>query len=155
MKSSCRAELLGLITVLVLVGISVAFAQDSEVFGDKLGFVPITNATQGTISGTGTAIGTLNGNTLVIEGIFEGLSSPATAAHIHIAPPGQHGPVVFPLEVSNDTSGEITGTADLTDEQLQTLRDNNFYVMVHSQDNPGGELRAWLMSNYQAQAEGM
>lgn len=149
-----RAALLGAIVAFGF-SISIALAQNGEVFGDKLGFVPVTNATAGTISGTGWVSATLEGNTLTVRGSFEGLSSSATAAHIHMAAPGQNGPVIIPLEVTNDTSGEITGNAELNEEQLQQLRDHHLYVMVHSEDNPGGELRAWLFDGYEPPSEGI
>ncbi|MCB9920404.1 MAG: CHRD domain-containing protein [Planctomycetes bacterium] len=66
----------------------------------------------------------------------------ATAAHIHRAPTGTNGPVVFPLAGGPSVfTGETTvlSAADLTD-----LRSGNFYVNVHSSTFPGGEIRTQL-----------
>jgi hypothetical protein len=125
------------------MGMTQALAQ--SVFGDKLGFVARNNANQETILGTGWVRATLDGNVLVVEGQYSGLGSPATAAHIHLAPPGQHGPVVFPLEFTAAADGTLSGTFELNDAQLAELLAHNLYVNVHTQANPGGQIRAWLM----------
>ena len=113
-------------------------------FGDKLGEVPVDRATTDMINGTGNVTATLDGNQLEVTGTFEGLGTPATAAHIHHGPPGIPGPVVFDLSVTNDVSGEVSGTIELSDEQVQLLRNREYYVQIHSEQNPDGVLRAWL-----------
>jgi hypothetical protein len=130
-------------TLFIALGVMHAAAQTQ--FGDKLGFVAVNNSNSPTITGTGWVRATLDGSTLTVEGEFENLSSQATNAHIHLAPPGQHGPVVLPLEFTQATSGTLSGTFELTDEQLSELLAMNFYVNVHTELNPGGEVRAWLM----------
>ncbi|CAN5747402.1 hypothetical protein BH24DEI2_BH24DEI2_21800 [soil metagenome] len=95
---------------------------------------------------------TLDGTTLTIEGSFEGLSSDlmevdGTPAHIHQAPAGENGPVILPLEVEaneDDRSGTLSGTFELTDEQLAAYEAGNLYVNIHTQDYPDGEIRAQL-----------
>jgi hypothetical protein len=133
-------------TVVALVAtMAVTQALAQSVFGDKLGFVARNNANQQTILGTGWVRATLDGNVLVVEGEYSGLGSPATAAHIHLAPPGQHGPVVFPLEFTAAAEGTLSGTFELSDAQMAELLAHNFYVNVHTEANPGGQIRAWLM----------
>lgn len=127
-----------------IVSVAPAFAQNAVEFGDTLGEVPVDGGTTDSINGSGEVSATLDGNQLELSGTFEGVSSPATAAHIHQGAPGQSGPVVFELEVSNATSGTVEGSAELSDEQVELLRDANFYVQIHTEDNPSGELRAWL-----------
>ncbi len=65
-----------------------------------------------------------------------------TAAHIHLAPAGSNGPVVIVL--SAVPFSNVGGSAILTDEQVTDLKAGNFYINVHSQDNPGGVLRGQL-----------
>jgi hypothetical protein len=132
-------------SVLIIVGMSPALAQDVERFGDKLGEVPVDGATTDTIAGTGQVSATLSGNQLQVTGTFEGLLSPATAAHIHQGAPGIPGPVVLELSVNNATSGVVNGSFELTDEEVELLRAANFYVQIHSEQNPGGVIRGWLM----------
>jgi hypothetical protein len=74
---------------------------------------------------------------------FSGLSGPATAAHIHgPAAPGKNAGVVVPLG-TNPTS-PIRGTAKLTAEQEQQLAAGEFYVNVHTKEDPGGAIRGQL-----------
>ena len=71
--------------------------------------------------------------------------APATAAHIHEAPPGVAGPVVVPLsEVPSDdfSSGCEQVGRDLAKEILKNPAD--YYVNVHNAEFPGGALRGQL-----------
>lgn len=68
------------------------------------------------------------------------LTGPATAAHLHKAPPGVAGPVAVPL-VTPDT-GASAGRVTLTAEQIADLKAGNLYVNVHTAMNPMGEIRA-------------
>lgn len=103
-------------------------------------------------SATGDVTATLEGNTLTVDGSFEGLSSDlmevaGTPAHIHQAAAGENGDVIYPLEVqANDDnrSGTLSGTFDLTDEQVAAYQAGNLYVNIHTQDHPGGEIRVQL-----------
>lgn len=128
-----------------LLALAASQAQAQTVFGDKLGFIAVNNTNRENVSGTGWVRATLDGNTLVVEGEFENLSSPIVAAHIHLAPRGQHGPVLFPLEYSGTTEGTLSGTFTLSEAHLEALRAINFYVNVHSEKSPDGEIRAWLV----------
>lgn len=136
-----------MLTGLVVVATMVlgGFASAQEVFGEKLGFVPINNSNRANIAGTGWVKATLTGTTLVVEGEFRNLASRATAAHIHLGAPGQNGPVVLPLVLSGEREGTISGTFDLTEALLTELRAMRLYVNVHSESSPAGEVRAWLV----------
>ena len=107
----------------------------------------------------GSAAATLDdaGMTLTLEGSYTGLSSPlqevmGSAAHIHEAPRGENGPVVVPLTITPDEtdplSGTFAGTATIGDGEselaLETLAANNYYINIHTVDNPDGELRGQI-----------
>ena len=143
MQRLWRHVLLMLVAV-ALAGLAPVIAQEATEFGDKLGELPVDRATNAMINGTGNVTATLNGNTLEVSGTFEGIDTPATAAHIHQGAPGMSGPPIFDLEVTNDTQGEVSGTIELSDEQIDLLRDRQMYVQIHSEQNPDGVLRAWL-----------
>jgi hypothetical protein len=108
--------------------------------------MPTTPQTVTTITGEGEVILTLNGNTLTVTGDFAGMNSAATMAHVHNGPPAQPGPVVYQLEVTKMTGGEISAVLELSDEQVTALRNNELYIQVHSETNPPGELRGWVFA---------
>lgn len=97
---------------------------------------------------SGSATASLNSaeNTLTLNGDFSGLTGPATAAHIHgPAREGATAGVIFPLQVDSATSGSVSGTwTGMTAEQVQQLRDGLYYVNIHTEMNPPGEIRGQL-----------
>jgi hypothetical protein len=84
-------------------------------------------APDGSISGTITTSG--------VEG---------TMAHIHEAPMGQNGPVIVPFTKTSDTVWSAPAGAKLTEAQLQSLKNGNLYLNVHSATNKPGEIRGQL-----------
>jgi hypothetical protein len=69
---------------------------------------------------------------------------PATAAHIHIAPPDVAGPVVVPLEPPTDGSSEGCIVVD-RELALAILKNpENYYVNVHNANYPAGAARGQL-----------
>ena len=133
-----------ILTTVCCLSLAVSFAQGNS-FRARLSEVPVTPQTYRTITGVGEVFASLEGNTLTVEGTFEGLSSAASGAHVHNAPKAMNGPPIGALEVTSSPAGEVTGTLELTDEQRQALINEELYVVVHSQNNPGGELRGWLL----------
>ena len=67
-----------------------------------------------------------------------------TAAHIHMAPSGQNGPVIIPLNKTGDNTWSVPANTILTSAQFDAYRAGNLYVNVHSAANPSGEIRAQL-----------
>lgn len=77
--------------------------------------------------------------TLSWELDYSGLSGDATAAHFHgPADAGANAPPVVPLEEFADGS---EGSAELTDAQAEELMAGKWYLNVHTEKNPGGEIR--------------
>lgn len=98
--------------------------------------------------GTGTARITLNqGRGQVCWSIHvEDVTLPATAAHIHVAPAGDPGPVVVGLSAP-DADGNSSGCVTGVDRSLiKAIRQNpsQYYVNVHTTDFPGGAVRGQL-----------
>ena len=125
---------------------SASTQAQTETYRARLSPMPTTPQTVSTITGEGEVILTLNGNTLSVQGNFEGMNSVATMAHIHNGPPAQPGPVVHALEITKMPAGEITAELELSDAQVTALRNNELYVQVHSETNPPGELRGWIFA---------
>lgn len=101
---------------------------------------------------TGTATSTLTGTMLMVAGEFSGLSSPlmevaGTPGHVHQAPAGENGDVVFPLTVSSadGMSGTFSLSTELTPEQLAAYNAGELYLNFHTEMHGGGELRGQLM----------
>ncbi len=129
---------------LLLFGSAGVSAQDMNSLHGRLSPMPVTPATVKSITGQGQVTAKLNGSTLTLTGTFEGMSSPATMAHIHLGPKAIPGPVILRLDVSNGVSGRISGSLTLTPEQVQALHAESLYIQIHSETNPEGELRGWL-----------
>ena len=72
-----------------------------------------------------------------------GLSGQATMAHFHgPATQGENAPPVISLsENGAAVSNPIKGQATLTPEQAQQMTAGEWYINVHTQANPGGEIR--------------
>jgi len=98
------------------------------------------------IAGLGSASAVLSGTKLSITGSFEGLRSPATIAQLHEGRgTGVRGPVIFDLTVTKAVSGTIEGSFDLSADQVENLRKGRFYVQIHSEKAPDGNLWGWLL----------
>ena len=94
-----------------------------------------------TIAGMGSLTAVLAGKQVTITGTFEGLRSPATTAQIHRGPKGIRGPAILDLTVSKAVKGTISGSFELTPEQIEDLRNGErWYVQIQSERAPDGNL---------------
>ena len=122
-----------------------AVAQAKAQFRARLSTVPIDVAMQSTIAGNGSATATLTGRKLSVTGTFSNLKTPATLAKIHSAPKGMRGPAVFDLTVTKATSGTLEGEFELTPAQVKDVTEGRFYIQLHSEKAPEGNLWGWLL----------
>ena len=111
---------------------------------------------------TGTMTAQLNGEAglwvLTYEIIYEGLTGPATVGHIHDAinpeptPPftERFGPPVHDLDsLDSPIQGDWTyldAAQPLTDEHVENLLAGRFYVNIHTEQFPNGEIRGQLLA---------
>jgi hypothetical protein len=128
----------------VMLGAGAA-AQGTRTFKARLSWIPIDAAMAATVAGSGTATATLSGTRLSVTGSFEGLRSPATAARLHRGVKGVRGPALSDLTIARATSGAISGELELTAPQVEDLGRERFYVMIHSEQAPEGNLWGWLL----------
>src|SRR5260221_8574916 len=79
---------------------------------------------------------------------FSGLTSAASAAHIHgPGGPGVAAPVIIPLTgFPATTSGTYSNTFAITPTQVSELTNGLTYVNIHDSVFPGGEIRGQLTS---------
>ena len=130
---------------LVLLAVTLA-AQGQETYKVRLSPVPADQKTRPDLAGSGSLTATLSGTKLSINGSFEGLKAPATLAELRSGPvAGVRGPVIATLTIAKATSGSISGSADLTPQQMANLRKNGLYVQIYSEKTQAeGVLWGWL-----------
>jgi hypothetical protein len=147
-KRQWRPAALAIFLTAMLLSLALAGgAQNTETFKARLSPVPINISMMATVAGSGSLVATLSGKQLTIQGTFEGLHSPATTAQIHRGPKAIPGPVVPNLEliVTKAAKGTISGTIELTPEQIADLRNGQWYVQIQSERAPDGNLWGWLL----------
>lgn len=131
------------------VAAMLAFAligQTGQTYKARLSAVAADARTRAELAGAGTASATLAGSKLTINGSFEGLRSAATTAQLHSAvAAGVRGPAIQDLTVSKATNGMISGTVDLTSQQIESLHRGGLYVQIQSEKAPEGVLWGWLI----------
>lgn len=148
-------RLLAGIGVALLVTAGTAWGQLGAPFSGTL--EPVDGSDGAT--GTGFLYSVLDyypeGPKLMVNGTFDGMSSPATVAHLHRSTKGPEepggptpGPVLFNLDVSTSTDGTLNGSWWITEEQAEELRQGWYYVQVHSEANPAGALRGYLLQGF-------
>ena len=88
----------------------------------------------------------IDGNEFCYTLEVSGLSAPAVAAHVHLAPRHVAGPVVVPLTVPAETSFEVSSCTTADAALLADIAANpsGYYVNVHTSMNPPGETRGQL-----------
>lgn len=114
-------------------------------FRARLSPVPVETTTASRITGSGSVTATLDGAKLTITGTFQDMKSPATIAQIHMGARGVRGPVEFDLAVEKGASGTVNGTITLTTVQVDTLRKGRYYIQIHAEQAPDGNLWGWLL----------
>jgi len=141
-----RSYILIAICLGLLALASPGASQSPERFRIRLTTVPMDGGMRNTVAGSGSGTATLAGNKLSINGSFDGLKSSATTAKLNSGVArGVRGNAVADLTVSKSTKGTLSGSIDLTPEQVKGLRDGRFYVEIASEKAPEGNLWGWLL----------
>ena len=138
-----KKTLLSLV-VAISFATGIASAQTTfQAFLSGLGENP-PNAAPGT--GFGTVVLDAGQTQITVNENWSGLVAPATASHIHNAPPGVNGPVIFPFTgVPAATTGAIPQQVfAITAAQVTELFLGNMYMNIHTAAFPGGEIRGQL-----------
>jgi hypothetical protein len=102
-----------------------------------------------TTAGTGSADLTYDPATRVLTWsvTYSGLSGPATMAHFHgPAAAGKNAGVVIWIGKKGEAlASPVKGQATLTAQQAEQFTAGDWYVNVHTQKNPGGEIRGQVI----------
>jgi hypothetical protein len=136
------------VAVVVVAALFTAAVQaQAPQYRGRLSLMPLDIAMQNVIAGSGMATANLKGSTLSINGTFTGLKTPATTARLFRSPkPGMRGTPIGELTVAGETNGTISGSIELTKDQISDLAAGRFYVQLHSQKAPEGNLWGWLFA---------
>jgi hypothetical protein len=137
------------IPVVLVMGLAWMGAAQAEPVSFKVPLSGAQSVPPVDTSGAGTADLTYDPTTRVVTWniTYSGMSSPVTMAHFHgPAKQGQNAPVVIWLtSKTTPPSSPITGSATLTPEQAQQFLAGEWYVNVHTQSHPAGEIRGQVM----------
>ncbi|MCB9355571.1 MAG: CHRD domain-containing protein [Lewinellaceae bacterium] len=101
------------------------------------------------VAGSGFGVGLLayspGSNTARYSAVVNGLSGSVTASHIHEGATGVAGPVVVALALSgNSTVSNNIDLSGLATDFKQKLAAGDYYINVHTANNPAGEVRGQL-----------
>jgi hypothetical protein len=130
----------------LLLAVAPGMSQNTERYRVRLTTVPMDGGMRNTVAGNGSASATLAGAKLSITGTFDGLKSPATSAQLRggVAR-GVRGNPISNLEITKSTKGSISGSFDLTADQVKGLREGRLYIEVASEKAPEGNLWGWIL----------
>jgi hypothetical protein len=126
--------------------LAAAFLAVSAFAATKTFTVKMTGAAEtpkGDPNGKGTAKVTVNSSTgrVCFKLTWSGIGNPV-AAHIHKGKKGVAGPVVIPFFTAPKHSGCVKASKSLLAKILKSPA--GYYVNVHTQQFPGGAIRAQL-----------
>jgi CHRD domain-containing protein len=97
-----------------------------------------------TTAATGTAILSVDLNSGAISGSVTTSNIDGVAAHIHEGPVGVLSPVIVPLDKGSGGTWTVPAGTTLSGTQLDSLKNGNLYVNVHTAANPTGEIRGQI-----------
>lgn len=134
------------VVVVVVIAMSAVVAAQAPQYRARLSVMPLDIAMQATVAGSGSVTAVLKGTTLAVTGTFTGLKTAATAVRVHRGPKmAMRGPAIADLASTPASDGSISGTIELTSEQVDDLAAGRLYVQLHSEKAPEGNLWGWLL----------
>lgn len=120
-------------------------AQGQETFKCRLSSIPVDAKSRPDIGGVGAVTAVLAGSKLNLNGTFEQFKYPATIAKLHQSKvTGMRGAAIFDLTVTKAMSGTVSGSFDLTPQQVDALKKGQLYVQIHTDKAPEGNVWGWL-----------
>jgi hypothetical protein len=139
-------KILGVVGVPCAAFLLVAAIAAPERYEASLSSLPYNDATRATLAGKGHAAVVLDGSKLSVTGIFSGLASAATDAHLMLGLAiGVPGPVALPLKITLAQEGSVTGDLSLDSAQVAAVRRGRMYIQINSKSAPTGNLWGWIL----------
>ena len=145
----------GLAAFATLIVATAVLAQSDERLVDEERASHVAELTGGNevppldVPGTGNAYIFYDAQTNRIEWTvtYTDLTGELTGAHIH-GPAGadENADVLIDLRGGEESEGVLEGEAEITQEQADQLIEGLWYVNLHTEANPGGEIRGQLMA---------
>ena len=140
-----RFAVLGITALFIALALP-GVGQTQEKYKVRLATVPMDGGMRNTVAGAGAATAVLAGAKLTVNGTFDGLLSPATTAAVHRGPAmGVRGASFAMLTVSKAPRGTLSGSIDLTPEQVQAIKKGQLYIQISSEKAPDGNLWGWFV----------
>jgi hypothetical protein len=135
-----------ILLVILAFPVTQLHAQNQEKFKARLSTIAMDGGMRETVAGTGTVSAVLAGTKLTVNGTFEGLRSPATVARVHSGlAMGVRGAAIGDLTVAKAANGTLSGSLELTPEQVQGLKAGRLYIQISSEKAAEGNLWGWLV----------
>jgi hypothetical protein len=130
-----------------ILGLGIlAYGQNQETFKTRLSPIAATGQSRAQVSGIGTATAVLSGTKLTVTGSFEGLKTNATAVRLYNGvATGARGPAIRDLTIAKAMNGAISGSVDLTAQEVESLRQGRLYLQIYSEKPAEGTLWGWLL----------
>lgn len=116
-----------------------AFAEELKFTADLTAGAEVP-ATESSATGTADVTVDTDANTVSWVVTFENLTGDATGAHMH-GPAAMDENAPPAIDMSEDM---MEGTGEITDEQIAELTDGMYYVNIHTEEYPDGEIRGQL-----------
>jgi hypothetical protein len=136
-----------ILSIVIAAALGPSMTAQAPQYRARLSVVPIDIPMQSAIAGSGSASATLKGTTLTVTGTFAGLKTPATVVRVHRGPKtAMRGPAIGDLAATAATSGSISGSLELTKDQIDDLAAGRLYIQLHSQKAADGNLWGWLLA---------
>ena len=146
----------GIFSILAVVGLLTACSSNTSntsesqamATDNRIQFVANMNGREETppvatdANGSGTIMLDRATHKLYWDVSYNNLSSPVTAAHFHgPSGPGVAADVQVPVDVPTGFTDRVQGEAQLTDEQMREVLGGLWYLNIHTEEHPDGEIR--------------
>lgn len=122
----------------------------TEKYQAYLSPMPHNDAMHANFTGKGSAVATIDGDRMLLNGTFTGLASAATKAHVCLSmAAGIPGKPILEVTVPAAVEGKVTGTFKLDSGQTIGLKTGKLYIQIDSEKAPNGNLWGWLLAEHE------